>query len=124
MAREGLRWTQYLVEPACTPSRAALMTGQYSIRNGLSLIAVEGSPNTTLLRERLHDGSDVQIKGVGYATAIFAQVAFWEAGAAESTDCSWFRRVLRYSTESFVGFSANLPMWIADGSHAFQRSLP
>jgi|SRR5215813_5179197 len=25
-AREGLRLTQYLVEPACTPSRAALMT--------------------------------------------------------------------------------------------------
>ena len=28
LAREGLRLTQYLVEPACTPSRAALMTGQ------------------------------------------------------------------------------------------------
>jgi len=26
LAREGLRLTQYLVEPACTPSRAALMT--------------------------------------------------------------------------------------------------
>src|SRR5216683_5803930 len=28
LAREGLRLTQYLVEPGCTPSRAALMTGQ------------------------------------------------------------------------------------------------
>jgi len=37
LAREGLRLTQLLVEPSCTPSRAALMTGQYSIRNGLSL---------------------------------------------------------------------------------------
>jgi len=46
LAREGLRLTQFLVEPACTPSRAALMTGQYSIRNGLSLIAIEGSPYT------------------------------------------------------------------------------
>jgi arylsulfatase len=46
LAREGLRLTQYLVEPGCTPSRAALMTGQYSIRNGLSLIIVPGSPST------------------------------------------------------------------------------
>jgi hypothetical protein len=35
LATEGLRLTQYLVEPGCTPSRAALLTGQYSIRNGL-----------------------------------------------------------------------------------------
>jgi arylsulfatase len=46
LAREGLRLTQFLVEPACTPPRAALMTGQYSIRSGLSLILVPGSPNT------------------------------------------------------------------------------
>ena len=29
LANEGLRLTQFLVEPACTPSRAALMTGRY-----------------------------------------------------------------------------------------------
>src|SRR5208337_1785958 len=46
LAREGLRLTQYLVEPSCTPSRAALMTGQYSIRNGLSLVLVPGAKNT------------------------------------------------------------------------------
>ncbi len=40
LAKEGLRLTQFLVEPACTPSRAALMTAQYSIRNGLSLVLV------------------------------------------------------------------------------------
>src|SRR5215470_16494050 len=46
LAREGLRLTQPLVEPGCTPSRAALMTGQYSIRNGLSLIIVPDSLST------------------------------------------------------------------------------
>jgi arylsulfatase A-like enzyme len=75
MAREGLRLTQYLVEPACTPSRAALMTGQYSIRNGLSLIAVEGSPNT-LSASAYTMGQ--MFKGVGYATAIFGK---WHLGS-------------------------------------------
>ena len=42
LASEGLRFTQFLVEPGCTPSRAGLMTGQYSIRSGMSLIIVPG----------------------------------------------------------------------------------
>src|SRR6059058_5677763 len=75
MAREGLRLTQFLVEPACTPSRAALMTGQYSIRSGLSLIAVAGSPNT--LSARAFTMGEM-FKGVGYATAIFGK---WHLGS-------------------------------------------
>ena len=42
LASEGMRMTQFLVEPGCTPSRAGLMTGQYSIRSGMSLIIVPG----------------------------------------------------------------------------------
>lgn len=42
LASEGLRFTQFLVEPGCTPSRAGLLTGQYSIRSGMSLIIVPG----------------------------------------------------------------------------------
>src|SRR5436190_2607937 len=74
LAAEGLRLTQYLVEPGCTPSRAALMTGQYSIRNGLSLIIVPGSPST------LPQGAVTMgelFKGAGYATAIFGK---WHLG--------------------------------------------
>ena len=40
LAAEGLRLTHFLVEPGCTPSRAATMTGRYSIRSGLSLVLV------------------------------------------------------------------------------------
>ena len=76
LAREGLRLTQYLVEPACTPSRAALMTGQYSIRSGLSLIAIEGSSYT--LPARAFTMGEL-FKGAGYATAIFGK---WHLGGA------------------------------------------
>jgi arylsulfatase len=43
IASEGIQFTQFLVEPGCTPSRAGLMTGQYSIRNGMSFIIVPGA---------------------------------------------------------------------------------
>lgn len=76
MAHEGLKLTQFLVEPACTPSRAALMTGQYSIRSGLSLIAIEGTPFTL-------PGRSVTMgqlfKDSGYATAIYGK---WHLGGA------------------------------------------
>jgi Sulfatase len=41
---EGLRLTQFLVEPGCTPLHAAFMTGRYSIRCGLSLVAAISLP--------------------------------------------------------------------------------
>ena len=75
LASEGLRLTQFMVEPSCTPSRAALMTGRYSIRSGLSLVAVAGTPislpeKEVTMAEMLHDA--------GYATAIFGK---WHLGA-------------------------------------------
>ena len=76
LAQEGLRLTQFLVEPACTPSRAALLTGQYSIRNGLSLIAIEGSPYT--LPANAFTMGEL-FKSGGYATAIFGK---WHLGSA------------------------------------------
>src|SRR5690349_6291249 len=74
LAREGLRLTQFLVEPACTPSRAALLTGRYSIREGLSLILVPNGPNTLSARSVT---MGELFKSAGYATAIFGK---WHLG--------------------------------------------
>ena len=46
LAAEGLMLTQFFVEPGCTPSRAGLMTGRYSVRSGLNSIIVAGTPLT------------------------------------------------------------------------------
>jgi arylsulfatase A-like enzyme len=75
LASEGIMLRQFLVEPGCTPSRAALMTGRYSIRSGLSLVTVEGSslslPQSEItIAEMLHD--------VGYATAMHGK---WHLGS-------------------------------------------
>ena len=75
LAREGLRLTQYLVEPACTPSRCALMTGQYPIRNGLSLLSLPGGPNT--LSAKAYTMGQL-FKDAGYATAMFGK---WHLGS-------------------------------------------
>ena len=75
LAAESLRLTQFLVEPACTPSRAALMTGRYSIRSGLSLIAVEG---TTISLPAAEITMAEMLRNAGYATAIFGK---WHLGA-------------------------------------------
>jgi arylsulfatase len=76
LASQGLRLTQFLVEPSCSPSRAALMTGQYSIRNGLSLAILPGGPNT--LSAKAYTMGQL-FKDAGYATAIFGK---WHLGDA------------------------------------------
>ncbi|MHC8380910.1 sulfatase-like hydrolase/transferase [Pseudomonas sp. LB3P14] len=43
LASDGVSFTQFLVEPGCTPSRAALQTGRYSPRSGLGSIIVGGT---------------------------------------------------------------------------------
>jgi arylsulfatase A-like enzyme len=74
LADEGLRLTQFLVEPSCTPSRAALMTGRYSIRSGLSLVAVEGTDISLPAKEIT---MAEMLRDAGYATAIFGK---WHLG--------------------------------------------
>ena len=44
LAAEGLRLTNFNVEPECTPSRSALMTGRMPVRSGTSAVSLMGGP--------------------------------------------------------------------------------
>jgi arylsulfatase A-like enzyme len=77
LAREGIRFTSFYVpQPVCSASRAALLTGSYSNRVGItgalpSTSRIGINPSEELLPEIL--------KKRGYATGIFGK---WHLGAA------------------------------------------
>jgi arylsulfatase len=79
LAAEGLQFTQFLVEPGCTPSRAGLMTGRYSIRSGLSKIILRGTSNT--LKAAEVSLAEV-FKSRGYRTAYMGK---WHLGSDEES---------------------------------------
>jgi len=78
-ASEGLRLTQFLCEPGCTPSRAALLTGRYSPRAGLGNIIIGGTPNTLQAKE---ETMAELFKSKGYDTAITGK---WHLGSEEQS---------------------------------------
>lgn len=79
LASEGLQMTQFLVEPGCTPSRAALMTGRYSCRSGLGTIIIGGTPNTLQANELT---MAEMFKSQGYATGMTGK---WHLGSEEQS---------------------------------------
>ena len=110
-AREGLRFTQFLTEPGCTPSRAALQTGRYPIRMGLSLVLAGGTANT--LQDQEITVAEM-LKPLGYQTAyvgkwhlgssLQSQPQYqgydeWRVGFHGSTDVTSYRREMtKYHT--------------------------
>lgn len=79
LSANSIRFTQFCVEPGSTPSRAALLTGRYSIRSGLSTIIVPGTQNTLSADEvTLAE----MLKDAGYDTAIYGK---WHLGVDEQS---------------------------------------
>jgi arylsulfatase B len=97
LAAQGAKFTQFYVQPMCTPTRAALMTGRYPFRYGLQT-AVILSPgaygldtNEWLLPQAL--------KEAGYRTAIIGK---WHLGHA---DKKWWpkQRGFDYQYGAMIG---------------------
>ena len=73
LAAAGARLDQFYVQPVCSPTRAALMTGRYPMRHGLQVGVVRPWAQYGLpLEERTLPQA---LKEAGYATAIMRQVA-------------------------------------------------
>jgi arylsulfatase len=69
---EGVRFTDFVVSPTCSPTRSALMTGRHEFRNGVT--------HTINERERLTLSATTLaqvLKSAGYATGIFGK---WHLG--------------------------------------------
>jgi arylsulfatase len=70
IAREGMIFTDYYAEQSCTAGRSSFITGQCTLRTGLSKVGVPGSPIG--LQDR--DVTMAQLlKAQGYATGQFGK---------------------------------------------------
>ncbi len=77
LAAEGMRFTQfYSSAPVCSPTRAAVLTGQHPVRFGIRTITNMGGPPTKGIPEEVETLPRL-LQGAGYATGHFGK---WHLG--------------------------------------------
>ena len=73
IAKEGIMFTEHYAQPSCTAGRAALITGQYPIRSGLTTV---GRPGAELGMKKETPTLAEVLKEQGYATGQFGKNHF------------------------------------------------
>jgi len=78
LAEGGVRLEQFYVQPMCTPTRAALLTGRYPFRYGLQTAVIPSSATYGLATDEWL--LPQALKDAGYTTAIIGK---WHLGHAD-----------------------------------------
>jgi len=124
IARRGIRFTQFRVNPLCSPTRSSIMTGQYSLENGMwrgandANAPAEGGEKRDNVRRFKDDIVLLPqlLQAAGYATGCFGK---WHLGN-DATNLPNAR-----GFDEFLGFiGGSHAYWLGRNSKIFQNREP